>query len=71
MKKLPVPWACDGFRCRIKRRRVRNANDVIDSAGFVVDNGGGPGCEGRISALKRDMVCVGACNADSTACSAG
>jgi hypothetical protein len=42
MKKLPAPWECDGFRCRIRRPRVRNANDFIDSVGFVVDNGGEP-----------------------------
>ncbi len=42
MKKLLAPGECDGCRCRIRRRRVRNANDFIGSAGFVVDNGGAP-----------------------------
>ena len=35
-------WECDGFQCRIRRRRARSANDFIGSAGFVVDSGGGP-----------------------------
>lgn len=37
-----LPSECDGCRCRIRRRRVRNANDFIGSAGLVVDSGGGP-----------------------------
>jgi len=41
-EKTAGAWACDGFRCRIRRPRVRNANDFIGSVGFVVDNGGEP-----------------------------